>query len=278
MITSDIHMHSNFSSDSDSTMESMIQGAIDKNLKTICFTEHLDYEYPCDEGQGLFIVDIDAYKKECLKLKEIYEQDIEVLFGIEFGLLPHLANSYEKVASSYDFDFIIGSSHLVSAPWYENDPRHGDPYDVAFWKGRTVDQVCEAYFKSIVENIHSYKNFDTYGHIDYIIRYAPEKNKDYTYDRYADVLDEILKVIIHNQLALEVNTGGYKYGLGQPNPQADILKRYRELGGEMITIGADAHRPDHIAYDFKKAETLLKDLGFKYYTVFKKRQPQMILF
>ena len=70
MILADIHMHSNFSSDSDASMESMIQGAIDKGLKTICFTEHLDYEYPADEGQGLFIVDVEAYKKECFRLKE----------------------------------------------------------------------------------------------------------------------------------------------------------------------------------------------------------------
>ena len=165
----------------------------------------------------------------------------------------------------------------MAAPWYKDDPRHGDPYDDAFWKERSVDETCEAYFKSIIDNIKSYKNFDTYGHIDYIIRYAPEKNKNYTYHKFADVLDDVLKTIIHNNIALEVNTAGYKYGLGQPNPQTDILQRYRELGGELITIGADAHRPDHIAYDFKKAETLLKDLGFKYYTIFKKRQAQQIL-
>lgn len=277
MISADIHMHSNFSSDSTASMESMIQGAIDKNLKTICFTEHLDYEYPGDDGQGLFIVDINAYKKELFHLKEIYEQEIEVLFGIEFGLLPHIPETYEAVASAHDFDFIIGSSHLVAAPWYKDDPRHGDPYDSAFWKDRTVEQACEGYFQSIIDNIRAYNNFDTYGHIDYAIRYAPEKNKGYSYKKYADILDEVLKSIIQNGLALEVNTAGFKYGLGQPNPQSDILARYRELGGEMITIGADGHRPDHIAYDFKKAETLLKDLGFKYYTVFRKRQPHMLV-
>lgn len=276
MILSDIHMHTAFSSDSQAPMESMIQGAIDKGLRTICFTEHLDYEYPVDDGNGLFIVDIDAYKKKLLELKEIYENDIEVLFGIEFGLLPHLKEQYSQVANAYDFDFIIGSSHLIPAPWYPDDMRHGDPYDDEFWEGRTVDEICEKYFQSIVNNINAYTNFDTYGHIDYVIRYAPEKNKDYTYKKYADVIDEALKSIIDHNLALEINTAGFKYGLGQPHPQADILQRYRQLGGEMITIGADAHKPEHIAYDFKKAETLLQSLGFKYYTIFKKRQPVML--
>ena len=276
MILADIHMHTDFSSDSKSPMESMIQGAIEKGLKTICFTEHLDYEYPGDDGQGLFLVDIDAYQKKLFELKEIYKNDIEILFGIEFGLLPHLADRYQQTASSYDFDFIIGSSHLVPAPWYPNDSKHGDPYDDAFWADRSVEDVCEAYFQSILDNISSYKNFDTYGHIDYIVRYAPEKNKGYTYQKYAHILDKILKALIENDIALEVNTAGFKYGLGEPHPQSDILKRYLELGGDKITIGADGHNPEHIAYDFKKAETLLKDLGFKYYTVFKKRVPHKI--
>ncbi len=289
MITSDIHMHSSFSSDSDTPMEAMIRAAIGKGLKTICFTEHLDYEYPSDTGEVMFQVNFDAYTEKLFELKEIYKKDIEVLYGIEFGLIPHLADRYEAIARTYDFDFIIGSSHLIGAPWYKKDiefihqhgyapenMRHGDPYEKEFWEGRSVDAVCEAYFGTIADNIRAYSNFDTYAHIDYVIRYAPEKNKDYTYKKYAGILDEALKAIIDQNLALEINTAGYKYGLGQPNPQADILKRYRELGGEKITIGADGHKPEHIAYDFKKAEDLLTGLGFKYYTIFKKRLPVML--
>lgn len=289
MITSDIHMHSSFSSDSESPMESMIQGAAARGLKTICFTEHLDYEYPSADGTVLFEVDMAAYEKKLFELKNKYKNDIEVLFGIEFGLLPHLADRYAAVADAHDFDFIIGSSHLIPAPWYKKDleyirehgsaPKdmiHGDPYETEFWEGRTVEDICDKYFQTIVNNIAAYQNFDTYAHIDYLIRYAPEKNKGYTYEKHAAALDKALNTIIEHDLALEVNTAGYKYGLGQPNPQADILKRYLELGGEKITIGADAHKPEHIAYDFKKAEELLKTLGFKYYTVFKKRQPVML--
>lgn len=289
MITSDIHMHSSFSTDSESPMENMIQGAIDKGLTTICFTEHLDYEYPSQDGTILFEVDMDAYEKKLYELKDKYKKNIEVLFGIEFGLLPHLAGRYEAVAKAHDFDFIIGSSHLIPAPWYKKDldhihkygtaPKdmiHGDPYEKEFWETRTVETICEKYFQTIIDNTAAYRNFDTYAHIDYLIRYAPEKNKGYTYEKYASIIDKALNTIIEHDLALEINTAGYKYGLGQPNPQADILARYLELGGEKITIGADAHKPEHIAYDFKKAEELLNTLGFKYYTVFKKRQPVML--
>ena len=253
----------------------MYKRQIARGLNTICFTEHLDYEYPSTDGTVLFEVDMAAYEKKLFELKDKYKNKIEVLFGVEFGLLPHLAERYSSVARAHDFDFIIGSSHLIPAPWYKDNMLHGDPYEKEFWEGRTVEEICERYFRTIIDNTAAYKDFDTYAHMDYLIRYAPEKNKGYTYKKHADILDVALRTIIENNLALEINTAGYKYGLGQPNPQADILARYLELGGETITIGADAHKPEHIAYDFKKAEELLKTLGFKYYTIFKKRQPMM---
>ena len=75
---------------------------------------------------------------------------------------------------------------------------------------------------------------------------------------------------------IELNTAGFKYGLGHPNPTESILKRYRELGGEIITIGADAHAPEHVAYDFDKVPAILKAAGFRYYTVFELRKPKFI--
>ncbi len=290
MINADIHMHCAFSTDSESPMEDMILGAIAKGLKTICFTDHMDYEYP-DEIPGVtqFVVDLDAYEKEYLRLKEKYASKIEVLLGIECGMLPHLGSRYAEMTKSKDFDFVICSSHLISAPFYIKDiayikanghapaqMNHGDPYEKPFWEGRTVQQIMTMYFETVAKNIAAFKDFDTYAHLDYAIRYAPGKNSNYTYAMYADVIDEALIAIIDAGKALEINTAGYKYNLGQPNPQSDILQRYRELGGEMITIGADAHRPDHIAYDFKKAGDLLTGLGFKYYTVFKKRKPLLL--
>ena len=87
---------------------------------------------------------------------------------------------------------------------------------------------------------------------------------------------EDLKYLINNDKALEVNTAGLKYGLGYPHPQTKILKRYRELGGEMITIGSDGHRPEHICYGFGETREMLIDAGFKYQCVFKGRRPVMV--
>lgn len=132
------------------------------------------------------------------------------------------------------------------------------------------------YFESILENIAAFDGFDVYGHIDYVVRYGPNKNANYSYQKYADIIDEILKALIIKGKGIEINTGGFKYGLGHPNPAEDIIKRYHELGGEIITIGADAHQPEHVAFDFEKVPSILKEAGFTHYTVFKNRKPEFI--
>ena len=98
----------------------------------------------------------------------------------------------------------------------------------------------------------------------------------YSYKQYADIIDEILKLLIEKGKGIEINTGGFKYGLGHPNPTEDIIARYRELGGEIITVGADAHKPEHVAFDFEKVSGILKEAGFSYYTVFKNRKPEFV--
>ena len=108
------------------------------------------------------------------------------------------------------------------------------------------------------------------------MRYCPDKNYQFIYQDYADLIEEILKTIIEDGKGIEVNTGGYKYGLGYPNPHPDILKRYLELGGEILTIGSDGHCPEHMAYDFPKLRELLTSLGFRFYTIFQNQSPEFI--
>ena len=85
------------------------------------------------------------------------------------------------------------------------------------------------------------------GHIDYVVRYGRKRAEEYSYDEFADEIDAVLKKVLQMGKGIELNTGGFKYGLGFCNPHPDIIRRYRELGGEIITVGADAHCPEHVA-------------------------------
>ena len=260
-------MHSSFSLDSDTPAEEMILSAISKGLKGICLTEHHDPDYPDIPEKADWGLDIQNYHSSLLQLKEQYKDQLEIRFGIELGLQPHLANGFSSLLKEYPFDFVIGSSHVL----------HGeDPYYPRFFAGRDEAECYTEYFESILENLNAFSDFDVYGHIDYIVRYGPNKNQNYSYSRYREILDAILKSIIGKNVGLEINTGGFHYGLGQPNPCSEVIRRYRELGGEIVTIGADAHTPDTIARDFQKAAEILHTCGFRYYTVFRNRKPEFI--
>lgn len=261
----DQHMHCNFSGDSDALPEDMIKASIAHGLSGICFTDHLDYDYP--EEPNIFLLDFDNYFKALSDLREKYADKISVNIGIELGLQPQAVGQNLAVAEKYPFDFIIGSSHVVN---------HMDPYYPEFFAGRDEDAAYMEYFESVLENINSGVDFDVYGHIDYVVRYGPNKNAFYTYEKFKDIIDEILTQLISKGKGIEVNTGGFKYGLGHPNPTEDIIKRYRELGGEIITMGADAHVPEYVAYEFGKTAQIIKNCGFKYYTVFKNRKAEFI--
>lgn len=261
----DQHMHCNFSGDSDALPEDMIKAGIAHGLSGICFTDHLDYDYP--EEPNIFLLDFDNYFKVLSDLREKYTDKISVNIGIELGLQTQAAGQNLAVAEKYPFDFIIGSSHVVN---------HMDPYYPEFFAGRDEDAAYMEYFESVLENINSGVDFDVYGHIDYVVRYGPNKNAFYTYEKFKDIIDEILTQLISKGKGIEVNTGGFKYGLGHPNPTEDIIKRYRELGGEIITMGADAHVPEYVAYEFDKTAQIIKNCGFKYHTVFKNRKAEFI--
>lgn len=263
MIFADFHTHSNFSGDSNTPMEQMIEKAISLGLKHLCITDHMDYDFPLEAGIS-FEFDPKLYSSHLNQIKEHYKKQIHISKGIELGLGSHLSHRYTELLNNYDFDFIIGSSHLVNGK---------DPYSSSYWEGMSIETAIHLYFQNIIENIKSFSMFQVYGHLDYAIRYIPDKNYHYSYMQYKDSIDEILTLLIHLGKGIEVNTSGYRYNLGFPHPHPDILSRYKSLGGEIITIGSDGHKPEHLQYSFHEVEQLLLSLGYKYYTTFEKQIP-----
>lgn len=257
----DFHVHTEFSYDSESAPEKMIQGAIQKGLKTICITDHHDLDY-MEPG---WEVDFDEYFRVLEPLKEKYKNEIEILLGAEFGMQPHLNEQYAKLAQKYPFEFIIASAHMFDGH---------DPYYPGYFEDKTDEQGYQRAFEITLENVKAFSDYDTLGHLDYIVRYGKNQDRDYSYSKYADYIDEVLKLIIQKGKGLEVNTGGWRFGFDFAHPHQDILRRYKELGGEIITIGSDAHCPKDIAYDFHRIKAYLEACGFAYYTEFRNRTPK----
>ena len=272
MIQADMHMHTWFSTDSEACPCDMADEAVRKGLKTICFTDHFDKDDLEWGEEGIF--DVDAYFVEMQKLQEEYAGKLNIRIGIELGLRTYLKDFYEELTKKYPFDFVIGSVHNVP---YKKDAEgnilYTDPAAEKLFTDRTDKEAYRLMMETTLENVRTSDCFQTLGHLDYVVRYGKSREKEYSYTDYADIIDEILKLLIEKEKGLEVNSAGLKYGLPFAHPHPDVLKRYRELGGEIITIGADAHKPEHIAYDFAKAEEILKSCGFKYYTEFFEQKP-----
>lgn len=257
----DVHMHSTFSHDSESTPEQMVQGAIEKGLEMLCFTDHYDKDNMDWGPEDIFVPE--EYFRVMEPLREKYKDQIDVRIGVEIGLQPHLADYYKTFVHSYPFDFVIGSVHSIHRQ------------DIAldnFFEGKTDEEVYRAVLEETLEDVRVCGSFDVLGHLDYMTRYGKEREKSYSYEKYADLIDEILRTLIEKGKGLELNMAGFKYGLPYAHPHMDVLKRYRELGGEILTVGADGHKPEHIAYDFYKVTDILKGCGFAYYTEFKNRK------
>ena len=272
MIQADMHMHTWFSTDSEACPRDMADEAVRKGLKTICFTDHFDKDDLEWGEEG--IIDVDAYFVEMQKLQEEYAGKLNIRIGIELGFRTYLKDYYEELTKKYPFDFVIGSVHNVP---YKKDAEgnilYTDPAAEKLFTDRTDKEAYRLMMETTLENVRTSDCFQTLGHLDYVVRYGKSREKEYSYTDYADIIDEILKLLIEQEKGLEVNSAGLKYGLPFAHPHPDVLKRYRELGGEIITIGADAHKPEHIAYDFAKAEEILKSCGFKYYTEFFEQKP-----
>ncbi|MBR4139566.1 MAG: histidinol-phosphatase HisJ family protein [Lachnospiraceae bacterium] len=265
MILCDYHNHTHFSADCDTPAEQMIEGAIRAGLTHLCITDHMD---PDMQFPGLdFTFDLDEYFAKHRMWKEKYKDQINLLTGIELGLQPHIGDDLRQIIAAGPYDFAIGSIHVVDRI---------DPYFKEYWDGKTEFEGTYRYFENVLDSLVIFHDFDVFGHLDYVVRYGPNKDQNYSYSQYKEIVDEILQILVSQNIGLELNTAGLKYGLSFAHPHMDILKRYRELGGEIITVGSDAHKPEHLAYDFHKVPDILKEAGFSYYTIFKERKPEFI--
>lgn len=274
MILSDSHVHSTFSSDGSSTMEEHIRRGKELKLSSLCFTDHIDYGFPSEKYQMNFLFDIEEYFAAFQAMKQDFP-DFPLRIGVELGLKEDILADALALTSSYPFDFVIGSTHLVD---------NMDPYYEEYWETHGEAGGIRRYFTITYHNLSCGFDYDVYGHLDYVIRYCPTMKKARFHGQANDnffrealqdnkeLIDEILLSLIKENKGLECNTAGFKYGLGHTNPHEIILSRYHELGGQYLTIGSDAHEAAHLAYDFAMVPDILRGCGFDSYTEYWERK------
>ena len=269
---SDMHVHTKWSSDSSVPVEMQIQRAIDLGMKQICITDHQDYDAPAfPPDYFTFLLDdkgddeaIEAYLADLKRVKELYADQIEVLLGIELGIQPHITKKLDQVASAFSFDYIIGSTHTFQKM---------DAEDARHYEGVDIETAVRRYFEDELANVKGFQGFDSAGHMDFVLRYGPGAAESFSYAKYGDIIDEILKELIATGRGIECNTSKFK-AKNMINPNRSIIQRYRELGGEIITFGSDAHVSERLGEGFAEAGEIVKSCGLKYYAVFRQHKPE----
>lgn len=261
----DFHTHSHFSSDSSASMLTMAQAAKNIGLKGICFTDHIDIDYA--NPQTHFEFSYTDYLNELESIKGLVTEDFEIYSGVELGLQPHIKAENEGFLKDKHFDFIIGSIHCVNKK---------DMYDGSYLDGISQNEGIMNYFRDMQQCVDSFKDYDVLGHLDGIRRYLYKSEKGFSYELYKGLIHNVLTQLINSYKGIEVNTSGLRYGLSSFHPLPEILKLYRFLGGEIVTLGSDSHSPATLGHEFKSALTILSGLGFKYYTIYKDRKPVFI--
>ena len=237
----DMHVHTFLNSDCDETFEAYINNALTIGVKSICFTEHVDYN-PNDYGLGYY--DSTAFFKAFNRHKE-ETKSIDLLAGIEFDC-PHRFQRELSELVRLPYDCVIGSVHycdLVPDLFFPDLINNGVPAEVCF----------AAYWEEVLKCV-SLGGFDVLGHIDIPKRYY----HDLMYEE--PLLREIFRTMLKNNIVLEINTSSLRYGLVELMPGTDILKLYCDEGGKYVTIGSDAHIAADLAADYAIARDIAKEL------------------
>ena len=268
----DYHVHTEFSDDSVYPMEDVIRDALQMGMDEICITDHVDYGVKEDWDSGKMIlyrgteplanVDYPAYMEKICTLKEQYEGRIRIRTGMEFGVQMHMIPQYEALFARYPFDFIILSVHQVE--------------DKEFWtqdfqRGRSQKEYNERYYEEMLSLVKNYKDYSVLGHMDLLKRY--DEAGIYPFEKLRPLIEEILKIVIADGKGIEINTSSHRYGLDGTMPSGEILRLYKELGGEIITIGSDSHKPEHLGTYIEESKALLKEMGFQKFCTYEKMKP-----
>lgn len=269
----DNHNHSQFSFDGGRTsVGKTVNSAIGKGLAGVCFTDHCDFFVPPMKAQHEEYVpevfDVEARNAEIDKVNVKCPRDFHVFKGIEIGVQKSERDKIAAHLEKYSFDEIIASVH------YLDDT---DPFWGGYYEGKTWRYAYGHYLETLYdEMVWLGDRFDIMGHYDYVTRYAPYPECSILYKDFPDILDSMLRYLAENGKALEINTKTYQDFKGRtPVLDKNILIRYRELGGEIISLGSDSHDADRVGFNFERTAALVSRCGFRYLAHFDKRKPVM---
>ena len=254
----DFHMHSIVSCDGHDTPEKMVAAAGKMGLKEICFTDHIDDD-PLRDSSHL------QYKLEDYEAaySHLSSPDVKLRFGMEFGMLPGNKEFAAQCARARNYDFIIGSVHYAD---------NMDAYTAEYWEGKTILEGESIYLRDVLECVTVQDDFDVLGHLTYLSKAkAHPTHEPVLLENHRDIVVEIMKVLVRKGKGMEINTSGVDRCHAYL-PSADFLRLFKDLGGQIVTVGSDAHTAGRVGQYCFDACQIVKEI-FGHVCTFENRQP-----
>ena len=263
----DGHMHSSISKDSETPRIAMAQSAVERGLDEICFTDHYDIL----DFDGSYNPTFDWFPARAQQRQAVdaWGDRIKIHYGLELGNAPADFEAGERVQREPGLDCVLCSVHNLSM-----EVGRTDFYDVCY----NTPEICYAhlddYFQSMLRSVE-WGKFDVLAHIPYPLRYMRDRDgQKITLDRYQEQIRTILRFCIEDGHGVEVNTKNW--GASVCDDYVRLMKTYRALGGEIVTVGSDAHAQEYVGAGIAEAYAMLKELGFRYIAVYTQRKPHFI--
>ena len=252
MTPSNYHTHTTFCHGADHPEELVLE-AIRLGCPEIGFSCHAYTSF--DDSYCMSRAVTKEYRECITDLKHKYADRIKVLLGIE--------QDFYSDDTPEGYDFVIGSVHYVGGY---------DPYLKEYWNGKSVREAFEEYLLKTLDAVRANADFDVLGHISYVCK-SPNNlsHVPLHYADFSDICDEIMKTLAHNGKGMEINTSGVDR-CGVFLPTIDFIKRYKELGGEIVTVGSDAHVSENVGKYIGGALEIARET-FGYVCTFEQRKP-----
>jgi histidinol-phosphatase (PHP family) len=260
MVPHDYHIHTHFSCDSDASMFSMCKAAVDASIPEIGICEHFDLN-PKDKCAGFF--EADKWWDELTRCKREFTSLLAIRAGIELSE-PHLyPEAVDAILQNYPWDYALGALH-----WIGDDLIFEEEYF-----NRSEQVAYGDYFTELQRLVLSGR-FDILAHMDIVKRYGFERYRRFEPDDFEGQIRIILQTLASRDLALEVNTLTLQRSIQETSPSKKILRWFYEEGGQWITVGSDAHKPEAVGTGVEKGIAIIQSAGFKNLASFRRRRPK----
>ncbi len=260
LVPLDYHMHSNASCNSRASMAEMCRSAMSRGIYEVAFTEHFDLN-PADWCTRYYKPEV-YFERLAAARQELAPHGMTIRAGLEVGEIHRWGDEIRPVLAAWPYDVVLGSLHWVDG---------NSVFDAEFFRTHTEEETIRAYFIEL-ERMVRVGGFDVLSHPDVIKRVAYTVYGHFDIAMWEDVVRPVWQACIEMGIGIEINSAGLRIEVNEMHPAIEALRWYREMGGELLTLGSDGHRPEHVGYGLPSVVEIARRAGFDHVCSYENRQ------